>query len=44
MSLWLSHRGREVWSAVRSEANTFTHDAKHRYRFYRDRIILEPGD
>ncbi|MFI5459705.1 MAG: hypothetical protein ACHRXM_30130 [Isosphaerales bacterium] len=44
MSLWLSHSGHEVWSAVRSEANTFTHDAKHRYRFYRDRIILELGD
>ena len=44
MSLWLSHKGREVWSAIRSDENTFNNDAKHRYRFYRDRIILELSD
>ena len=44
MSLWLSHKGREIWSSIRSEENTFTHDAQHRYRFYRDRIILELSD
>jgi hypothetical protein len=44
MSLWLKHKGQEVWNAIRSEENTFNHDAKHRYRFYRDRIILELGD
>jgi hypothetical protein len=36
--------GREVWSAIRSEENTLNHDAKHLYRFYRDRIILELRD
>jgi hypothetical protein len=41
MSLWLKHKGHEVWNAMRSEENAFNHDAKHRYRFYRDRIILE---
>jgi hypothetical protein len=44
MSLWLSHKGHELWSAIRSEENTFNHDGKHRYRFYRDRIILELRD
>ena len=44
MSLWLSHEGHEVWSAIRSDENTFNYDAKHRYRFYRDRIILELRD
>lgn len=44
MSLWLKHKGDEVWSAIRSEENTLYHDAKHRYRLYRDRIILELSD
>ena len=44
MSLRLIHKVREVWSAIRSKANTFNLDAKHRYRFYRDRIILELRD
>jgi hypothetical protein len=43
MSLWLNHKGREVWSAIRSDTNTFNHDAKHRYRFYQDRSIPEFG-
>ena len=44
MNLWLNHKGQEVWSSIRSEENTFYHDAKHRFRFYQDRIIPEVGD
>jgi hypothetical protein len=44
MNLWLNHKGREVWSSIRSDENTFNHDAKHRFRFYQDRIIPEISD
>jgi hypothetical protein len=44
MNLWLKHKGQEVWSSIRSEENTFNHDAKHRFRFYQDRTIPEIGD
>ena len=44
MSLWLTHKGKEVWSAIRNEQNTFYHDAKHRFRFYQDRFIPEIGE
>jgi hypothetical protein len=41
MSLWLKHKDLEVWSAIRGPENTFTNDAKHRFRFYQDRFIPE---
>jgi hypothetical protein len=41
MSLWLKHKDKEVWSAIRGPENTFNFDAKHRFRFYQDRIIPE---
>jgi hypothetical protein len=44
MNLWLSHKGKEVWTSIRSDENTFYHDAKHRFRFYQDRFIPEVGD
>jgi hypothetical protein len=44
MNLWLKYKGNEVWSSIRSDENTFNHDAKHRYRFFRDRIIPEVGE
>jgi hypothetical protein len=44
MNLWLNHQGKEVWSSIRSDENTFNHDAKHRFRFYQDRFIPELGD
>ncbi len=44
MNLWLKHKGQEVWSSIRSDENTFYHDAKHRFRFYQDRFIPEIGD
>jgi hypothetical protein len=43
MNLWLKHKNQEVWSSIRSDENTFYHDAKHRFRFYQDRIIPELG-
>ena len=45
MSLWLKHKDKEVWSAIRGPENTFTNDAGHRFRFYQDRFIpeLDPG-
>ena len=43
MNLWLNHRGHEVWSSIRSDENTFNHDAKHRFRFYQDRSVPEIG-
>jgi hypothetical protein len=43
MNLWLKHKGNEVWSSIRSDENTFNHDAKLRFRFYQDRIIPEVG-
>ena len=41
MSLWLKHKDREVWSAIRGPENTFNYDAQHRFRFYQDRFIPE---
>jgi hypothetical protein len=41
MSLWLKHKDAEVWSAIRGPENTFDHDARHRFRFYQDRIVPE---
>jgi hypothetical protein len=43
MNLWLSHKNRQVWTSIRSDENTFYHDAKHRFRFYQDRFIPELG-
>ena len=47
MSLWLKHKDREVWSAIRGPDKSFNFDAKHRFRFYQDRIVpeieTEPG-
>jgi hypothetical protein len=44
MNLWLNHKNHEVWSSIRSDENTFYHDAKHRFRFYQDRFIPELRD
>lgn len=41
MSLWLKHKDREVWSAIRGPENTFNFDAMHRFRFYQDRFVPE---
>ncbi len=44
MSLWLTHRGKEVWSAIRGGSNTFNSDADERFRFYQDEIVPEIRD
>ena len=44
MNLWLKHKSQDVWSSIRSDENTFNHDAKHRFRFYQDRFIPEIGE
>jgi hypothetical protein len=44
MNLWLLHKGKDVWSAIRDNENTFYNDAKHRFRFYQDRTIPEIAD
>jgi hypothetical protein len=41
MDLWLVHKGKDVWSSIRSEENTFNYDAQHRFRFYVDRFVPE---
>lgn len=41
MSLWLKHKGHDVWSAIRGPENGFNFDAKQRFRFYQDRSITE---
>jgi hypothetical protein len=41
MSLWLKHKDKEVWSAIRGPENTFTNDVGHRFRFFQDRFIPE---
>lgn len=41
LNLWLRHKNAEVWTSIRSAENTFDHDAKHRFRFYRDKIVDE---
>jgi hypothetical protein len=41
MSLWLNHKDKEVWTAIRGPENTFNFDAKHRFRFYQDRYVPE---
>jgi hypothetical protein len=41
MSLWLEHKGQEVWTSIRSVLNTFNHDFNYRFRFYQDRTIPE---
>jgi hypothetical protein len=43
MNLWLKHQSQDVWSSIRSDENTFYHDAKHRFRFYQYRFIPEIG-
>ena len=44
MTTFTHHKNKEVWSSIRSEENTFNHDAKHTFRFYQDRFIPEIRD
>jgi hypothetical protein len=44
MNLWLKHKDKEDWRSIRDSENTFNHDARHRFRFYQDRVIPEIGE
>jgi hypothetical protein len=37
--LHVLRKDKEVWSSIRSEANTFLHDPLHLYRIYADKIV-----
>ena len=40
-NLYVSHHGKDVWSAVRSLEDTWEHDAQHVYRLYIDRTVKD---
>ncbi len=42
-SLYVQYKGKEVWSMVRSEDNTFLHDPQHTYRTYADKVVSLDG-
>jgi hypothetical protein len=42
-SLYVQRKGKEVWSMVRSENNTFLHDPQHTYRTYADKVVSLDG-
>jgi hypothetical protein len=42
-SLYVRRKGKEFWSSVRSETNTFLHDPLHLYRTYADKVVSLDG-
>jgi hypothetical protein len=42
-SLYVQRKGKEIWSSVRSETNTFLHDPLHIYRTYADKVVSLDG-
>jgi hypothetical protein len=42
-SLYVQHKGTEVWSLVRDESNTFLHDPQNLYRTYADKVVSVDG-
>jgi hypothetical protein len=42
-SLYVQRKGKEVWSSVRGETNTFLHDPLHLYRTYADKVVSMDG-
>jgi hypothetical protein len=42
-STYAVRKGKEVWSSVRSETNTFLHDPLHLYRTYADKVVSLDG-
>jgi hypothetical protein len=42
-NLYVQRKGKEVWSSVRSETNTFLHDPLHLYRLYADKVVSPEG-
>jgi hypothetical protein len=43
LDLHVYRKGKEVWSSVRSEANTWAHDPLHLYRLYPEKIVTLEG-
>jgi hypothetical protein len=41
--LFVQRKGKEVWSLVRSDTNTFLHDPLHLYRTYADKVVSLDG-
>jgi hypothetical protein len=41
--LHVQRRDTEVWSSIRSETDTFLHDALHLYRLYTDKVVSLEG-
>jgi hypothetical protein len=39
----VQRKGKEVWSLVRSDTNTFLHDPQHTYRTYADKVVSSDG-
>jgi hypothetical protein len=42
-SLYVQRKGKEVWSMVRGDTNTFLHDPLHTYRLYTDKVVSLDG-
>ncbi len=41
--LFVERNGKEVWSLVRSDSNTFNNDPQHLYRVYADKVVSPEG-
>jgi hypothetical protein len=42
-SLYVQRKGKEIWTCIRSETNTFLHDPLHLYRTYADKVVSLDG-
>jgi hypothetical protein len=42
-NLYVQRKDKEVWSSVRSDTDTFLHDALHLYRLYADKVVSAEG-
>ena len=42
-SLYVQRKGKEVWTMMRSETNTFLHDPQHLFRVYPDKVVNPEG-
>jgi hypothetical protein len=42
-SLYVQRKGKEIWTCIRSETNTFLHDPLHLYRTYADKVVTPEG-
>jgi hypothetical protein len=42
-NLYVQHKGKEIWSSVRSATDTVAHDALQLYRLYGDKVVTLEG-